>query len=677
MPILGSRGAASIKSWGFAGVGRPAAPVNVSLSRNASGTMTVSYSAGYDGGSPITSFTAISSPGSITKTVTSGNITFTTADGILLGTTYTFAVYATNAIGNSVNSQASNSVKFVRVPFAPTNITATIASATSVTVGFTAPTNNGGEAITSYTAYAYKNGIIQAQSGTVSQATSGTVTVTGLTTDTAYTFRVYATNSVGNGDWSTDSPSVTPVFPAYTISTNLFTSGGIEEVTEGSSVEIRVDANVTATARTVYWAITGTGITLADFNGLSALTGSLSISANARSTLSFTTAADSTTEGAETFTFRFYTDSARTVEWANVGIGLDTYNVNGNPRTIRISDTSVTPITYSLSGPSSVNEGSNANFTVTTTGIGSTTLYWTVLHGSTTSADLSPNSGSVAISGDSGSFSIYVNADATTEGTEYFYVQLRTGSISGGVVATSGGVNINDTSQTPLPTITGVSIRVLDGWYLTYPPYTNYKQRALYIENTSAGNVSYSVSAPGLTRDATSSPSAMSGTSFQGSGVYVTFISPHAQATAYVTFSKSGYQDLTLSTTVTANTVYSPYNFSRGFPQESGLSGTALTYAQQIANSVYETISTPYTATVNGVTGTWYGLGRRIDYSGASYWPTVLVSNGWTSTSQAWYDSFFTAVNAAGAGNPDYDASRTSSKTFRTGMGYDKISDRP
>lgn len=96
------------------------------------------------------------------------------------------------------------------VPGAPTIGTATATGSARATVSFTAPASNGGSVITSYTATSSPGGI----TGTLNQAGSGTITVTGLTTGTSYTFTVTATNAVGTGPASAASNSVTPVLPA-------------------------------------------------------------------------------------------------------------------------------------------------------------------------------------------------------------------------------------------------------------------------------------------------------------------------------------------------------------------------------------------------------------------------------------------------------------------------------
>ena len=120
-------------------------------------------------------------------------------------------------------STASNSVLMITVPCAPTIGTATaLTNSTTATVTYSAPANNGGSAITSYIATANTGGI----TATLSQAGSGTITVTGLTAGTTYTFTVAAVNIVGTGAASTSSNSITPttVPCAPTIGTVTFSS---------------------------------------------------------------------------------------------------------------------------------------------------------------------------------------------------------------------------------------------------------------------------------------------------------------------------------------------------------------------------------------------------------------------------------------------------------------------
>jgi hypothetical protein len=132
-------------------------------------------------------------------------------DGLVSGTIYTFTVTATNPTGTGPASDISNSITFYGVPGVPTIGTATATGSTTATVSFTAPGSNGGSVITSYTAtaYLYPSGTATGITGTLSQAGSGTVTVTGLNSGTGYTFTVYATNFVGNSSSSAASNSIT------------------------------------------------------------------------------------------------------------------------------------------------------------------------------------------------------------------------------------------------------------------------------------------------------------------------------------------------------------------------------------------------------------------------------------------------------------------------------------
>lgn len=91
----------------------------------------------------------------------------------------------------------------LKVPDAPTIGTATPASATSVSVTFTAPSNVGGGSITSY--------LVISSGGQTTSGSTSPITVTGLTTGVSYAFRVFATNAFGTSSASAESNSVTLV----------------------------------------------------------------------------------------------------------------------------------------------------------------------------------------------------------------------------------------------------------------------------------------------------------------------------------------------------------------------------------------------------------------------------------------------------------------------------------
>jgi hypothetical protein len=99
----------------------------------------------------------------------------------------------------------------ITAPGAPTIGTASVVDHETVTVAFTAPSDDGYATIETYTATSSPGGI----TGTLSQAGSGTITVTGLSGSTSYTFTVTATNSYNTGDPSSASNTVTPPAAAF------------------------------------------------------------------------------------------------------------------------------------------------------------------------------------------------------------------------------------------------------------------------------------------------------------------------------------------------------------------------------------------------------------------------------------------------------------------------------
>jgi hypothetical protein len=144
-------------------------------------------------------------------TVTSGSLPLgltLSHSGALSGTpilagSSNFTIFAHDAL---VADSRSYSLTVVETtPRAPVIGTATAGDA-QASVTFTAPSSNGGAAITGYT-------VTASPGGATGTGTSSPIIVTGLTNGTAYTFTVTATNSVGTGQPSAASNSVTPASP--------------------------------------------------------------------------------------------------------------------------------------------------------------------------------------------------------------------------------------------------------------------------------------------------------------------------------------------------------------------------------------------------------------------------------------------------------------------------------
>ncbi len=187
----------------------PDAPTNVAATIGDS-SASVSWSApAFNGGSSITSYTVTSNIGGHSVTTSNTNAT---VPGLSNGTTYTFTVTATNALGTSTSSGTSNGVTPATIPSVPTNIVA-VAGNGQVTINFTAPVNNGGSTITDYVVeYKLSSG------GTWTMfsdgvGTSPSITVTGLANYSYYDFRIYARNIIGDGTISSVL-SATPTTPA-------------------------------------------------------------------------------------------------------------------------------------------------------------------------------------------------------------------------------------------------------------------------------------------------------------------------------------------------------------------------------------------------------------------------------------------------------------------------------
>lgn len=117
--------------------------------------------------------------------------------------------------------------------------------------------------------------------------------------------------------------------------------------------------------------------------------------------------------------------------------------------------------TYSISASSTtINEGQSVTFTVTTTNVPNNTFLYATLNPAVY-GDFIPDviEGSINIINGTAAFSLQATSDYITEGNETFSINLRTGSVSGPIVATSQSITVVDTSNNE----TGWSLYLNDG----------------------------------------------------------------------------------------------------------------------------------------------------------------------------------------------------------------------
>ena len=203
----------------------PGTPTGLTASGlNASASL--SWTAPTDnGGSPITDYTVQYKPNGggswFTFSHTVSTATTQTVTGLTNGTLYLFQIAAVNAAGTGTYSSSASATP-VGVPVAPTSLTIT-AGHLSATLGWTAPSNNGGSAITDYTVQYKLNGAGSWTTFSHSASTATTQTITGLTNGTAYLFQVAAVNANGTGAFVTSTANsllYTPQAPTGLTLTN-------------------------------------------------------------------------------------------------------------------------------------------------------------------------------------------------------------------------------------------------------------------------------------------------------------------------------------------------------------------------------------------------------------------------------------------------------------------------
>lgn len=139
-----------------------------------------------------------------------------TVTGLSPNTQYYFRVAAVNSVGTSAYS-SSIAVTTDTTPGAPTALTSSSKTGSAVSLYWTAPASDGGEAISNYTVQWGTDNVNWPNSINTGSGTAASVgspfAITGLTSNTQYYFRVAAINSVGTGSYSTSIAVTTDTTP--------------------------------------------------------------------------------------------------------------------------------------------------------------------------------------------------------------------------------------------------------------------------------------------------------------------------------------------------------------------------------------------------------------------------------------------------------------------------------
>ena len=249
----------------------------------------------------------------------------------------------------------------------------------------------------------------------------------------AFAIRISIGSSTGQVVGTSSTIFITDLgLPSYTITPST------ASVNEGSSVSFTV--NTVNSSGTLYYSTNGTA-NAADFTDNS-LTGSFSVvstgSTTGVGTIVRSIATDFDTESGEQFSITVRTGSTS-------GPGVTTSS------NVTIGD--FTPTVNVSESATSVDEGGSVTFTISGSNIPDGTYYYTIYEeeGTVASTDFNPANlnGSFSVSNNSGSITITIAEDITSEGPDKFKIQIRTGSTSGTVIAESSAITINDTSRTP------------------------------------------------------------------------------------------------------------------------------------------------------------------------------------------------------------------------------------
>ena len=236
----------------------PDAPTSLTATADDQTEIDLSWTApSNDGGADITGYgIEVSTNGSNWSDLvadTDSTATSYSHTGLTAGSTRYYRVSAINSAGtsapSSTDSATTDSPPAATAPDAPTGLTATADGQTEIDLSWTAPSNDGGAAITGYRIEVSTDGSSWSDLVAETGSTTTSYSHTGLTAGTTRHYRVSAINSAGTGPPSSSHSATTtaaeePVSDG-TCSVDLIVEPGESCTYPGTSTEFLVDSSGT------------------------------------------------------------------------------------------------------------------------------------------------------------------------------------------------------------------------------------------------------------------------------------------------------------------------------------------------------------------------------------------------------------------------------------------------
>lgn len=236
---------------------------------------------------------------------------------------------------------------------------------------------------------------------------------------------------------------------------------------EGETKDYVIYVNGYSSGDLIYYTYDSTGGTVNSTDFSTDFSGSVVVGVGGSAVLSPQLARDADSEASDTFKIQ-------------IRDGSVSGTVLGESGTITIPNPSYT-LTPSTSTP---NEGTTVTMTLAGTNTYTGTHYYSLEGTAATASDISSDlTGSFSFDGSSGTFTIDIRDDFTTEGSETLTVKARVNSTTGPVVGVST-ITIQDSSVQTIATITPSATSVNEGSSVTFTVNTT---------NMTSGTLSYQV----------------------------------------------------------------------------------------------------------------------------------------------------------------------------------------